>query len=57
MERPYFITTDHFDYLKEMTESKVFTKEEIKGHFKVTFPMTTFRVNKIFKYSETVLTF
>ena len=48
----------HFDYLNEMTESKLFTKEEIRELFREDFPkLTTFKVNKIFKYAESVLTF
>jgi len=58
MEQPYFMFEHHFIYLKEMTESKAFTKAEIRERFVWDFPdLTIFRVNKIFKYAETVLTF
>lgn len=58
MERPYFLTDDHFIYLKEMTEAKLFTKQEIQELFIQDFPsLTTFKVNKIFKFAESVLTF
>lgn len=58
MEQPIFMTNGHFNYLNEMTESKLFTREEIQERFIADFPeLTTFKVNKIFKYSETVLTF
>ncbi len=51
MERPIFMTDSHFNYLNEMTESKLFTKEEIKEQFIDTFPkLTTFKANKILKH-------
>ena len=53
MEQPYFLTTDHFDYLAEMNESGLFTTEEIRTKFILSFPkLTTFKVNKIFKYNN-----
>ena len=53
MEKPYFITEDHLNYLAEMNESGLFTTEEIREKFIETFPkLTTFKVNKIFKYNN-----
>ena len=53
MEQPVFLTTDHFDYLAEMNESGLFTTDEIRKQFIQSFPkLTTFKVNKIFKYNN-----
>ena len=53
MEQPYFLTTDHFNYLAEMNESGLFTTEQIREKFREVFPkLTTFKVNKIFKYNN-----
>jgi hypothetical protein len=53
MERPYFLTEDHFNYLAEMNESGLFTTKEIREKFIETFPkLSTFKVNKIFKYNN-----
>ena len=53
MERPYFLSDDHFNYLAEMNESGLFTTEEIRKKFIEDFPtLTTFKVNKIFKYNN-----
>ena len=58
MEQPYFMNPDHCHYLQEMAGAKLFTREEIRISFIQTFPsLSTFKVNKIFKYAESVLTF
>ena len=45
------MTDSHFNYLKEMTESELFTKEEIREKFIETFPkLSTRKVNKILKH-------
>lgn len=53
MEQPYFLSTDHFNYLAEMNESGLFATEEIREKFIETFPnLSTFKVNKIFKFNN-----
>ena len=53
MEAPYFLSPDHFNYLAEMNESELFTTEEIRELFIAEFPtLSTFKVNKIFKYNN-----